>query len=402
MRGRLAVSLGALAAVGLVSAGSRGSLGLFIEPWEEAFGASRAQVSLIASLGFVFLGIGQPVAGRLLESYAPRRVLLAGLLLGVVGYAGAAFSPSLPATIVLIGVVAAFGSGLASLTAVSYVAGELVERRQGIVFGILTAGAAGGQVVVLPIATAALGISLRAAILSVAAVLAVTALVTLVAIPDVKPAGARVVGVGAGRLFRDTRFWLLAVPFFVCGYTSTGLTDTHLIPYSLHHGLSEGTASAALTTLAAFNMAGVLIAGALTDSVDRGRMLALIYAARALTVLALPFLTSAEGIFLFAVAFGLADFATVPPTTSLARSLFRTGGWALALGLIGAAHQAGSALGAFLGGWLYDQTGTYTFSFTSAAAALLVASALSFALRERPRLTARSGRRLVEIARDTA
>ena len=262
-------------------------------------------------------------------------------------------------------------------------AGELVERRQGIVFGIITAGAAGGQVVVLPIATAALGISLRASILSVAAVLAVMAVVVLVAVPNVKPAGERIVGVGAGRLLRDTRFWLLAVPFFVCGYTSTGLTDTHLIPYALHHGVAEGTASAALTTLAAFNMAGVLIAGALTDSVDRGRMLATIYAARAVSVLALPFLTSAEGIFLFAVAFGLADFASVPPTTSLARSLFRTGGWALALGLISGAHQAGSALGAFLGGWLYDQTGTYTYSFTSAAAALLVASALSFALRER-------------------
>jgi MFS family permease len=387
MRGRLGLSLAALAAVGLVSAGSRGSLGLFIEPWEDAFGASRGEVALIASLGFVFLGIGQPVAGRLLESFDPRRVLFAGLVLGTAGYAGGAFAPNLPAAIVLIGVVAAFGSGLASLSAVSYVAGELVERRQGIIFGILTAGAAGGQVVVLPIATAALGISLRAALLAIAGVLALTALAVLALVPNVPPAGERVVRVGAlGRLLADARFWLLTVPFFVCGYTSTGLTDTHLIPYALHHGVAEGTASAALTTLAAFNMAGVLVAGALTDRLDRGRMLALIYAARAVSVLALPFLTSAEGLFLFAVAFGLADFATVPPTTSLARSLFRSGGWALALGLISGAHQAGSALGAFLGGWLYDQTGTYTYSFTSAAAALVVAAALSYALRERARL----------------
>jgi predicted MFS family arabinose efflux permease len=115
-------------------------------------------------------------------------------------------------------------------------------------------------------------------------------------------------------------------------------------------------------------------------------MLAGIYAARAGTLVLLPFVSSPEGLFLFAVAFGLADFATVPPTTSLTRSLFRAGGWALALGLIGGAHQAGAALGAFLGGWLYDQTGTYTYSFVSAAVTLVVAAGLSFALREPARL----------------
>ncbi len=69
----------ALALVGLVSYGARGSLGLFIEPWEEAFGATRADVSLIVSIGFVALGLGQPVAGRLLESIEPGRVLVGGL-----------------------------------------------------------------------------------------------------------------------------------------------------------------------------------------------------------------------------------------------------------------------------------------------------------------------------------
>lgn len=191
---------------------------------------------------------------------------------------------------------------------------------------------------------------------------------------------------GSWAFVRDGRFWLLALPFFVCGYTTTGLIDTHLIPHALHHGIGETTASAALTALAAFNVTGVLIAGALTDRLDRGVMLAVIYAARAAALLALPFLTSPEGIFLFAAAFGLADFATVPPTTSLTRSIFRAGGWALAIGMIGGSHQAGSALGAFLGGWLYDVTGTYTYSFVSAAITLVIAAGLSYALRERARL----------------
>jgi MFS family permease len=380
VRNRLALGLGALAFVGLVGYGARGSLGLFIEPWEEEFGASRASVSLISSLGFIALGVAQPVAGRLLESFPPRGVLFGGLALGAVGYGVGAFAPSLPAAILFVGIIASFGTGITALTTLTYIAGELVERRQGILYGVLTAASAGGQVLVLPIATAALGISLSAALLTLGGILAAMALVVLVLIPRVEP--ARRVGVGGSWAFlHDGRFWLLAVPFFVCGYTSTGLIDTHLIPHALHHGVGETTASAALTALAAFNMTGVLIAGAFTDRLDRGRMLAAIYLARAATLLALPFLTSPEGLFVFAAAFGLADFATVPPTTSLTRSTFRAGGWAVAIGFIGASHQAGSALGAFLGGWFYDRTDTYTYSFVSAAIALVVAAGLSYALR---------------------
>lgn len=71
MKNRLGLGLGALAILGLAGYRARGSLGLFIEPWESEFAASRASVSLISSLGFVALGLAQPVAGRLLESFPP-------------------------------------------------------------------------------------------------------------------------------------------------------------------------------------------------------------------------------------------------------------------------------------------------------------------------------------------
>ena len=386
VRNRLGVGLGALAVVGLAGYGTRGSVGLFIEPWEDEFGATRASVSLVSSLGFVALGVAQPLAGRLLESFPPRGILFVGLVLGALGYGAGAFAPSLWVAVVLVGVVASFGTGITALTTLTYVAGELVERRQGILYGILTAASAGGQVLVLPVATAALGVSLGAALLTLGGILAVMAVAVLALVPRLEP-GRRAGSGGGWSFLSDGRFWLLALPFFVCGYTTTGLIDTHLIPHALHHGIGETTASAALTALAAFNVTGVLVAGALTDRLDRGVMLAVIYAARAATLLVLPLFTSPEALFLFAAAFGLADFASVPPTTSLTRSIFRAGGWAVAIGLIGGSHQAGSALGAFLGGWLYDRTGTYTYSFVSAAIALVVAAGLSYALRERAPMT---------------
>jgi predicted MFS family arabinose efflux permease len=384
VRTRLAWTVFALAFVGVGTYGTRGSLGVFIEPWEDAFGASRGSVSLITAVGFVALGAGQPIAGRLFRRWDARSVLLLGTLLAAAGFLGGAFAPNLWIAIALVGVVASFGAGLAAVSALSYVAAELVESRQGAVFGVITAAGAGGQVLVLPLATAALGVSLEVAVASLGLLLLACAALLVAVVPRVPPPPVSPATATVERpVVREPRFWLLLVPFFVCGYTSTGLTDTHLIPYALDHHVSQAAASGALVTLAAFNVTGTLAAGLVTDRVDRGLLLAGIYAVRGATLVFLPFLTSAPGLFAFAVIFGLADFATVPPTTSLARSIFSRGLWAFALGLISAAHQVGSALGAFLGGWLFDHTGSYTHSFTSGAALLVVAAVMSFALRER-------------------
>lgn len=184
-------------------------------------------------------------------------------------------------------------------------------------------------------------------------------------------------------LFREPRFWQLLVPFFICGYTTTGLIDTHLIAHAVDHHIHVSVASGALATLAAFNVAGVLMAGELTDRVNRGRLLAGIYTTRAAVLLLLPLLTTPSLLFVFAALFGLADFATIPPTTALTRDVFRAGGWAAALGIISAAHQLGSALGAYAGGLLFDRTGGYAMAFTSAALALGVAAAASLRLARR-------------------
>ncbi len=388
-RRTLFLTLGALLAAAVSVFGARGSFGLFIKPWEDAYGAGRGAASLVSAVGFVALGLGQPIAGRMLDRWGGRKVLLFGLVLVTAGLAGAAMSPSLWLAIVCAGGIASFGAGFASLSTLTYTAADLVQERRGAVFGILTAAAAGGQVVVLPIATAVLGVSLRASLLTLAAITGVALVFAWVVVRDHAPATGSTSAVGGalGMLARTPGFWLLLVPFAVCGYTSTGLTDTHLIPYATDHHISEAAASAALATLAAFNVAGVLVAGFLTDKVDRGRLLTWIYLMRAATLFALPSITTPGSLFLFAGLFGIADFASVPPTTSLARDVCRTGGWGFALGLIGAAHQGGAALGAWFGGFAYERLGSYDAMFVSAAVALLGAAGLSYALRERSPVT---------------
>jgi predicted MFS family arabinose efflux permease len=249
------------------------------------------------------------------------------------------------------------------------------------VYGMLTAGAAGGSAIVLPVATAMLGISLRASLLTLAALCLLGSIAVVRTVPDLPGRTRGMAPTPISEMFRERRFWLLLVPFFVCGYTTTGMIETHLIPFALDHHVAQATASAALATLAAFNIMGVLLAGGLTDRVDRGRMLAGIYIMRAATLLILPFVTGAGGLFIFGALFGIADFSTVPPTTSLTRTVFKTGSWAVALGIISAAHQVGSAMGAWLSGVLFEQTGSYNISFVSGAVALMIAGYLSWLLR---------------------
>jgi predicted MFS family arabinose efflux permease len=380
----VAWSVSALAVAGVAAIGARGSFGLFVKPWEDAFGATRGSVAAISASSFICYAASQAFAGRLLDRWGGRRVLLVGLASIAIAYLGAAFATELWHAFLLIGVVAGLGSGFAAIFTLNYIAAGIVRSRSGIAFGVLTAAGAGGQVVVLPIATAALGLSLRVALITVAAALAVAFVVVSFVVRDPEAGqSTRTGGGGFATIARTPGFWLLLVPFFICGYTSTGLTDTHLIPYATDHHIAEATASAALATLAAFNVVGVLVAGFLTDRVDRGKLLAATYTARAASLFVLPALTSAGPIFVFAAFFGLADYATVPPTTSLTRSVCKQGGWGFALGLIGASHQVGSALGAWLGGWLFTRTGSYDYSFSSAAAALLVAAGLSYLLRKR-------------------
>ena len=375
----------ALLFAGLTYYGARGSLANFVIPWQHAYGTNRAGVSLVVTASFLSIAVAQIVGGRLLERMDAWRVLAAGLALGAVGYGLGAVAGSLPLEILLVGVVAGFGGGLAANSTLSVMVTQLYRERHGALFGLIGAATAAGSVVMLPTSRIALDVSLKTALVFLAGALAV-ALVGVLAFLRV---GARAqrsqqARVSVASVLRQRDFWLLGVPFFVCGVTSTGITDTHLVAYMQGCHIGGGTASTLVATLALFNLIGTFGSGLLTDRIDPRRLLATVYACRGVVLLLLPLLRSTELLAAFSVAFGLADFATVPPTTALAQKSFKSGGFGLVLGLIGAAHQVGSALGSVLGGVLYDATGGYGAFFVSASAVCLIAAVLSLRIGRSP------------------
>ena len=106
-----------LVLVAILILGTRGSFGLFMLPWEEQLSVSLTAVSSILALGFLTYGLAQPTAGKLLHFMAPRWVISAGLVLVAAGFYGAAVSTTMVMLGVSIGLMSAFGTGLASLSA---------------------------------------------------------------------------------------------------------------------------------------------------------------------------------------------------------------------------------------------------------------------------------------------
>jgi predicted MFS family arabinose efflux permease len=192
---------------------------------------------------------------------------------------------------------------------------------------------------------------------------------------------------GALRLAVGTRnFWLLAGSFFICGATSTGLIGTHFLPHSTDEGISEATAAVVLAIMGGMNFVGTIASGWLTDRYDPRKLLASYYVFRGLSLFLLPFVTSAQGLAVCAIFFGLDYIATVPPTVSLAADIFGRRNIGTVFGWIFAAHMIGAAVAAWLGGLARDSLGDYQLAFLTAGAIALVGGMLSLRINREERL----------------
>jgi sugar phosphate permease len=393
----LALCFGAI----LFAQGMRLAFGAFVRPWEDAFEVSRGTVTLIGSLSFLVYGGSQPFVGKAVDRFGIRRTLAVSTLLVAAGLALSAAVQS-PAQLALTyGVVASLGFGGASGVAASVAVTYWFTQRRGLAFALVEAGFGVGQLLLVPIALAAIPeVGWRAALLGGAALLAFGVAPVLWRYLRDRPEHVGLLPIGgplppAGAeshadaasfadLLRSRAFWALAAPFFVCGITTTGLVDTHLIPLSQDRGISTATTGLAVALLAAANVTGILASGPLADRVDNRVLLFGLYATRGASLVALLLFADAQALIAFALLFGLVDFSTVAPTQWLAARYVQPQTVGLAFGCLNAIHQLGSAIGAWVPGVAYDSSGSYDGVLVVSAAVLGVA-ALTCLTLPRPR-----------------
>lgn len=384
----------------ITAAGVRAAAGVLIRPLEAEFGWGRGELSLAFSLSLLVYGIAGPISGRIADRFGVRRMALLFLTLAGVGVALTALVAHLWQMHLFWGVVVGLGTGGVATVMSATVASTWFAARRGLVTGILGGGASAGQLVFLPLlvwVTALWGWRAALALLAVVllGVVLPAALVLLrsrprdVGLEPYGSAGEAAAAVADTRVtplrqaLRTGDFWLLALTFAVCGFTTMGLIGTHFIPHAVEHGFSEAQAAGILGLIGGMNVVGTITSGWLCDRYSPRKLLAGYYFLRALSLLALPLITTLPFMSLFAVVYGLDYIATVPPTVLLTAQRFGRRSVGTIYGWITFSHMVGGALAATLAGQIHDHAGDYAPAIYLSGLLGLLAAAMAFNIRPR-------------------
>ncbi|MGN7290146.1 MFS transporter [Bacillus velezensis] len=380
--------------------GARLSFGAFVEPWEKDFSMNRGTISLISTLSFIIYGISQPIIGRLVDKLGPRMILSFSTFVVGVSFVLTSFVNHPWQLFILYGIVISVGVGGASNVAATVVVTNWFNEKRGLAFGIMEAGFGAGQMLLVPgslILIQWFNWKLTVVILGLLLMFIVFPVILLFLrnhpgemglspmggfMKAEAESGQHTARFSVWTVFCKKQFWFLILPFAICGFTTTGLMDTHLIPFSHDHGFSTSVTSAAVSVLAGFNILGIIISGIAADRWSSKKMLILLYVIRALSICILLYSHHPVILLIFATLFGLVDFATVAPTQMLATQYFKQYSVGFILGWLFLSHQIGSALGAYVPGFLYNEMGNYDLSFYFSIIILLGAAIFTFLLPE--------------------
>jgi MFS family permease len=397
------VVLGALVVVMLLASGLRAVFGVFIKPMEATFGWDRAALSGAAAVSLLLLGAAGPIVGWLADRWGARRVIFVSAVVLGVGTLLSARVTALWQVYITAGVLMALGSGGVGMSTGAAMAARWFEGRRGLVMGLIGGAMSAGQLVIIPLAVwLTVSFGWRQSFVYLGILLFAIALpLTLLLRDDPIQKGLQPFGAGTARAsiggpaaaegrtsvtdaMQVPAFWLLAATFFVCGYTSNGLVLTHLVPHAAEHGFSEMHAAQALGVMGAMNILGTVASGWICDRFGRKGPLAFYYGVRGLSLLFLLYVWNVPSLHIFAALFGLNYISTVPPTTTLTANIFGRFSVGALSGWIFFAHQCGAALGAAIGGWVFQATGSYSWAFISAALLAFLAVPLALAIKEAP------------------
>uniref|UniRef100_UPI002631E634 MFS transporter n=1 Tax=Bradyrhizobium sp. TaxID=376 RepID=UPI002631E634 len=333
------VMVGVTFLTALVTAGAVGAPGVFIVPLQKEFGWSTAEISSALSIRFILFGLMAPFAAALMNRYGLRNITLSALLVVVSALVASLAMTKVWHLLLLWGVVIGIGTGMTALVLGATIAARWFSARRGLVVGIMTASTATGQLVFLPLlASITERMGWRVALSFVCVMLGVAAFAVLMLMRDrpsdvgLRPFGDKgteplpapptshapimAAALGTLRDVSQTRtFWILFATFFICGASTNGLVQVHLIPMCLDYGIPQVQAASLLAAMGIFDFFGTICSGWLSDRYDNRWLLFWYYGLRGLSLLMLPFTDfSFYGLSLFAMFYGLDWIATVPPT----------------------------------------------------------------------------------------
>ncbi|TMP42907.1 MULTISPECIES: MFS transporter [unclassified Pseudoalteromonas] len=373
--------------------GLRSSMGFFMAPISDEFGYGREVFAFALALQNLWWGLSQPFAGALADKYGTCKTVIVGALLYAGGLYVTASSNSILSLNLGAGLLMGMGIAATGFGVVLPAMAKMVSPdKRAFALGLGSAAGSAGQLIFVPVAQdfiAAYGWSNALMLLAGGALL--MALMAGVFKENTDPEQMsqpitvkQTVKEALNEALSYPHYWLIMIGFFVCGFQLAFIT-VHMPAFLSDRGFTANVAVASLALIGLFNIFGCLVSGAWSGKYSKKNLLTLIYALRAIAIALFMLLPMTEtSVILFSILTGFLWLATVPPTSGLVAQLFGLPHMGLLYGIVFLSHQLGSFSGVWLGGYLYDLTGSYDVVWWSACVIALVTAAIHVFIDERP------------------
>ncbi len=369
--------------------GVRHGMGLFLNPVTHELGLSREAYSFAIALQNLAWGIFTPVLGGIADRYGAARVMVVSLVIYAFGLWGMSAASSSLTLILSAGITMGLGQGGCTTGIITGVVGRSYAPQQR-AQALAVSGALGafGQFYMVPLSQWMIDhYSWHGA-------LAVSALLMLLVIPlslamtepyidrsTLKKGGVKV---ALREAVRDPSFLLLSMGYFVCGFQVVFIA-VHLPVYLSDIGMSANVGARALGLVAIGNIFGTYLWGMQGRKYPKRFLLSGIYFLRAAVILAFLFAPKSElSVYLFSGAIGSLWLSTIPLTNGLVAGRFGVAYLSMLSGVVFLGHQIGSFCGVWMGGYVFDTTGSYYWAWIAAAAMGVFAGLVHLPINEKP------------------
>jgi MFS family permease len=379
------------AAIVTLSMGIRHGFGLWLQPITQAMGWTRESFALALAIQNIAWGLVGVFAGMAADRFGAFRVLVVGATLYGLGLVGMALSPTTLLFALTTGLL--IGAAQAGTTyAVIYgvLGRQIAPEKRSWAMGVAAAAGSFGQFLMVPVEGFLISsLGWQDALLALSLlVLLIIPLALGLREPGFRGAApaqrSQTVGQALAEAVRTPSFTLLTLGYFVCGFQVVFIA-VHMPSYIKDLGLSPQVASFSLALIGLFNVFGTYIAGSLGQRMPRRFILAFIYMARSVVIVVFLLVPiSPMSVYVFSAVMGMLWLSTVPPTNATIAQIFGVQHLSMLGGLVFFSHQIGSFMGVWLGGVLYDRTGSYDIVWYISIGLGVLACLVNLPVREQP------------------
>ena len=379
------------AAIVTLSMGIRHGFGLWLQPITQELGWTRQSFALAIAIQNLSWGLIGIFVGMVADRFGAFRVLIGGAVLYGLGLVGMALSPTQLMFALTAGVL--IGAAQAGTTyAVIYgvLGRQIAPERRSWAMGVAAAAGSFGQFLMVPVEGFLISsLGWQEALVALALlVLLIVPLAFGLREPGFKGAApvqrSQSIPQALAEALRTPSFLLLTAGYFVCGFQVVFIA-VHMPSYIKDLGLSPQVASFSLALIGLFNVFGTYIAGSLGQRMPRRHILAFIYFARSVAIVLFLWVPiSPLSVYVFSAVMGMLWLSTVPPTNATIAQIFGVQHLSMLGGMVFFSHQIGSFMGVWLGGYLYDSTGSYDIVWYISIGLGVLAGLVSLPLREHP------------------